>query len=82
MIIRTTTAMGNLFSCNGLLRNRPSRPYEFPQQAPNHDNSFYDPVADMRDDEDHKCDDEHSDHLAAGTEAEGKTGDCSQGTDA
>ena len=36
----------------------------------------------MRDDKDHECDDEHSDHLAAGTEVEGKTGDSSQGTDA
>ena len=65
MIIRTTTAMGNLFSCNGLLKNRPSRPYEFSQQAPNHDYSFYDPVTDMRDDKDHKCDDEHTEHAHA-----------------
>ena len=36
----------------------------------------------MRDDKDHKCDDEHSNYLAAGTETEGKTGNCSQGTDA
>ena len=82
MIIRTTTAMGNLFSCNGLLEKWPSRPYEFTQQAPNHDNSFYDPVADMRDDKDYKCDDEHPDHLAAGTQAEDKTCDSSQSTDA
>ena len=82
MNIRTTTAMGNLFSCDNGLKKCRSRPYEFSQKEPNHDYSLYDPVADMRDDKDHKCDDKHSDYFAAGTKTEGKTGDCSQSTDA
>lgn len=82
MIIRTTTAMGNLFSCNSQLEKPRSRPYEFSKQAPNHDNSFDDPVADMRDDKDRECDDEHPDYLAAGTQTESKACDSSQRTDA